>query len=200
MKNSEVLPFVRLAEQFEKLPGIGKKSAQRMAYHILNQPREKVEEFAKCLIEAKQKIVYCDVCKNITDKPVCTVCGDEGRDHSTILVVESPRDVTAFERTREYNGLYHVLHGLISPMDGVGPESLYIKELIARMADGQVKEVIMATNPTVEGEATAMYISRLLKPMGVTVTRLAYGIPVGGHLEYTDDVTLYRALEGRSVL
>ncbi|MBQ2756230.1 MAG: recombination protein RecR [Oscillospiraceae bacterium] len=200
MKNSEVLPFVRLAEQFEKLPGIGKKSAQRMAYHILNQPKEKVEEFAKCLVEAKQKIVYCDVCKNITDRPVCTVCGDEARDRSTILVVESPRDVTAFERTREYNGLYHVLHGLISPMDGIGPESLYIKELIARMGDGEVKEVIMATNPTVEGEATAMYISRLLKPMGVTVTRLAYGIPVGGHLEYTDDVTLYRALEGRSVL
>ena len=200
MKNSEVLPFVRLAEQFEKLPGVGKKSAQRMAYHILNQPKEKVEEFAKCLVEAKQKIVYCDVCKNITDRPVCTVCGDEARDRSTILVVESPRDVTAFERTREYNGLYHVLHGLISPMDGIGPESLYIKELIARMGDGEVKEVIMATNPTVEGEATAMYISRLLKPMGVTVTRLAYGIPVGGHLEYTDDVTLYRALEGRSVL
>ncbi len=198
MKNSEVLPFVRLTEQFARLPGIGKKSAQRMAYHILNQPKERVEEFAECLLEAKRKISYCEVCKNITDQPVCTVCSDEKRDRSTILVVESPRDVTAFERTREYNGLYHVLHGLISPMDGIGPESLYIKELIARVGSGEVKEVIMATNPTVEGEATAMYVSRLLKPLGVTVTRLAYGIPVGGHLEYTDDVTLFRALEGRS--
>lgn len=200
MKNNDVLPFVRLAEQFAKLPGIGKKSAQRMAYYILNQPREKVEEFADCLIEAKEKIVYCSVCRNITDQPVCSVCSDETRDHSTILVVESPRDVTAFERTREYNGLYHVLHGLISPMDGIGPESLYIKELLERVNRGEVKEVIMATNPTVEGEATAMYISRLLKPLGVTVSRLAYGIPVGGHLEYTDDVTLFRALEGRSLI
>ena len=200
MKNNEVLPFVRLTEQFARLPGIGKKSAQRMAYYILNQPREKVEEFASCLLEAKQKIVYCSVCRNITDQPVCSICSDETRDRSTILVVESPRDVTAFERTREYNGLYHVLHGLISPMDGVGPEALYIKELLERVSGGEVKEVIMATNPTVEGEATAMYISRLLKPFGVTVSRLAYGIPVGGHLEYTDDVTLFRALEGRSVI
>lgn len=200
MKNNEVLPFVRLTEQFARLPGIGKKSAQRMAYYILNQPREKVEEFASCLLEAKQKIVYCSVCRNITDQPVCSICSDETRDRSTILVVESPRDVTAFERTREYNGLYHVLHGLISPMDGIGPESLYIKELLERVSGGEVKEVIMATNPTVEGEATAMYISRLLKPFGVTVSRLAYGIPVGGHLEYTDDVTLFRALEGRSVI
>ena len=200
MKNNEVLPFVRLTEQFARLPGIGKKSAQRMAYYILNQPREKVEEFASCLLEAKQKIVYCSVCRNITDQPVCSICSDETRDRSTILVVESPRDVTAFERTREYNGLYHVLHGLISPMDGVGPEALYIKELLERVGGGEVKEVIMATNPTVEGEATAMYISRLLKPFGVTVSRLAYGIPVGGHLEYTDDVTLFRALEGRSVI
>ena len=200
MKNNEVLPFVRLTEQFARLPGIGKKSAQRMAYYILNQPREKVEEFASCLLEAKQKIVYCSVCRNITDQPVCSICSDETRDRSTILVVESPRDVTAFERTREYNGLYHVLHGLISPMDGIGPESLYIKELLERVSGGEVKEVIMATNPTVEGEATAMYISRLLKPFGVTVSRLAYGIPVGGHLEYTDDFTLFRALEGRSVI
>lgn len=200
MKNNEVLPFVRLTEQFARLPGIGKKSAQRMAYYILNQPREKVEEFASCLLEAKQKIVYCSVCRNITDQPVCSICSDETRDRSTILVVESPRDVTAFERTREYNGLYHVLHGLISPMDGIGPESLYIKELLERVSGGEVREVIMATNPTVEGEATAMYISRLLKPFGVTVSRLAYGIPVGGHLEYTDDVTLFRALEGRSVI
>ena len=200
MKNNEVLPFVRLTEQFARLPGIGKKSAQRMAYYILNQPREKVEEFASCLLEAKQKIVYCSVCRNITDQPVCSICSDETRDRSTILVVESPRDVTAFERTREYNGLYHVLHGLISPMDGIGPESRYIKELLERVRGGEVKEVIMATNPPVEGEATAMYISRLLKPFGVTVSRLAYGIPVGGHLEYTDDVTLFRALEGRSVI
>ena len=200
MKNNEVLPFVRLTEQFARLPGIGKESAQRMAYYILNQQREKVEEFASCLLEAKQKIVYCSVCRNITDQPVCSICSDETRDRSTILVVESPRDVTAFERTREYNGLYHVLHGLISPMDGVGPEALYIKELLERVSGGEVKEVIMATNPTVEGEATAMYISRLLKPFGVTVSRLAYGIPVGGHLEYTDDVTLFRALEGRSVI
>ena len=171
-----------------------------MAYYILNQPREKVEEFASCLLEAKQKIVYCSVCRNITDQPVCSVCSDETRDRSTILVVESPRDVTAFERTREYNGLYHVLHGLISPMDGVGPEALYIKELLERVSGGEVKEVIMATNPTVEGEATAMYLARLIKPLGVTVTRLAYGIPVGGEVEYADEITLYRALEGRRAL
>ena len=161
-------------------------------------PKEEADAFANAILEAREKIGYCEICKNITDTPRCAICSDESRDRTTICVVEDPRDVIAIERTKEYHGLYHVLGGLISPMDGVGPESLFIKELLSRMSDGEVKEVIMATNPTVEGEATAMYISRLLKPMGVKVTRLAYGIPVGGNLEYADEVTLYRAIEGRN--
>ncbi len=169
-----------------------------MRVHILRMPEEEAKSFAKAILEAREKIGYCEICKNITDTPRCAVCSDETRDKSTICVVEDPRDVIAIERTKEYHGLYHVLGGLISPMDGVGPENLFIKELLARMTDGSVKEVIMATNPTVEGEATAMYLSRLLKPMGVRVSRLAYGIPVGGNLEYADEVTLYRAIEGRS--
>lgn len=198
--NYSVLPLTKLTECFARLPGIGKKSAQRLAFHILKMPEEEAKTFASAILDAREKIGYCEVCKNITDTPRCAICSDESRDKTTICVVESPRDVLAIERTKEYHGLYHVLGGLISPMDGVGPESLFIKELLLRLADGDVKEVIMATNPNVEGEATAMYLSRLLKPMGVKVSRLAYGIPVGGNLEYADEVTLYRAIEGRSLM
>ena len=195
-----VLPLTRLIEQFEKLPGVGRKGAQRLAFHVLGLPKEKAVSFANAILEAHEKIKKCSVCQNLTDAELCPVCMDGGRDHSVICVVEDPRDVIAFERTREYKGVYHVLHGLISPMEGIGPEQLTIKELIARLGDGAVKEVIMATNPTVEGEATAMYLARLIKPMDIKVTRLAYGIPVGGNLEYADEVTLFRALEGRSEL
>lgn len=194
----DLLPLTRLIEHFAALPGIGKKSAQRLAFHILSRPDEEIADFADSLVDAKQKIRYCNCCKNITDSDVCDICADSTRDATTICVVENARDVLAIERTGEYHGKYHVLHGLISPMDGIGPESLYIKELLVRVGENDVKEVIMATNPTVEGEATALYISKLLKPAGIKVTRLAYGIPVGGHLEYADEVTLFRAIEGRS--
>lgn len=192
------MPLTKLIEQFERLPGIGKKSAQRLAFHVLDMPRVKAEEFANTILEAREKIRRCKICQNLTDQELCPICSEENRDKTIICVVEDPRDILAFERTREYHGLYHVLHGLISPMDGVGPEQLYIKELISRLHDNGVTEVIMATNPTVEGEATAAYLARLLKPIGVKVTRLAYGVPVGSNLEYADEVTLYRALEGRS--
>ncbi len=195
-----VAPLERLVDQFERLPGIGRKTAQRLAYYVLSQPADYAAGFANALKEAKEKVHNCSVCYNFTDSDVCPICSDVKRDRSTICVVESPKDVAAFERTREYNGLYHVLHGLISPIDGVGPDQLYIKELLHRLSGDGVKEVIMATNPTTEGEATAMYIGRLLKPLGVKVTRLAYGIPVGGNLEFADEVTLYRALQGRSEL
>lgn len=198
--NYSVLPLTKLTECFARLPGIGRKSAQRLAFHILRMPEEEAKAFANAILEAREKIGYCEICKNITDTPRCAICSDETRDKSTVCVVEDPRDVIAIERTKEYHGLYHVLGGLISPMDGVGPENLFIKELLARLGDGTVKEVIMATNPTVEGEATAMYLSRLIKPMGIKVSRLAYGIPVGGNLEYADEVTLYRAIEGRSLM
>ena len=198
--NYSVLPLTKLTECFARLPGIGRKSAQRLAFHILRMPEEEAKAFANAILEAREKIGYCEICKNITDTLRCAICSDETRDKSTVCVVEDPRDVIAIERTKEYHGLYHVLGGLISPMDGVGPENLFIKELLARMTDGTVKEVIMATNPTVEGEATAMYLSRLIKPMGIKVSRLAYGIPVGGNLEYADEVTLYRAIEGRSLM
>lgn len=193
-----VLPLTKLIEQFERLPGIGRKTAQRLAFHVLSMPKEKAQQFADAIVEAHEKIKKCKVCQSLTEKELCPICADSARDRSTICVVENSQDVIAFERTKEYHGLYHVLHGLISPMDGIGPDQLYIKELLARLGDGTVKEVVMATNPTVEGEATAMYLARLLKPMGVRVTRLAYGIPVGSNLEYADEVTLYRALEGRS--
>lgn len=193
-----VIPLTKLIEQFERLPGIGKKSAQRLAFHVLAMPRDKAQQFADAILEAHDKIKRCTVCQSLTEAELCPVCSDNTRDNSTICVVESSQDVLAFERTREYHGLYHVLHGLISPMDGIGPDQLTIKELLARLSGDTVREVIMATNPTVEGEATAMYAAKLLKPMGVKVTRLAYGIPVGGNLEYADEVTLYRALEGRS--
>lgn len=195
-----VAPLARLVEQFERLPGIGSKTAQRLAYHLLNWPKEEAEAFANAILEAREKIRYCNVCCNLTDQELCPICRDGARDTATICVVEDPRDVFAFERTQEYQGAYHVLHGAISPLSGVGPDQLCIKELLARVNQGETKEVIMATNPTVEGEATAMYLSRLLKPLGVKVTRLAYGVPVGGDLEYADEVTLARAMEGRGEL
>jgi len=195
----QVASLARLVEQFARIPGIGRKSAQRYAYYVLSQPEQYAKEFADALIEASKSIKRCKVCQNLCDGELCPICAGEGRDRSTICVVADPRDVVAFERMREYKGLYHVLHGLISPTDGIGPEELAVKELLARL-DGSVTEVVMATNPTVEGEATAMYISRLIKPLGIKVTRLAYGIPVGGNLEYADDVTLCRALEGRNIM
>ena len=197
---TSVAPLARLIEQFERLPGIGRKTAQRLAFFVLGLPESEAKKFADAILDAKQKIHYCPVCQNLTDAELCPVCQNPGRDSRLICVVEDAQDVMAFERTREYGGVYHVLHGAISPMEGVGPEQLRIKELLARVNAGEVDEVIMATNPTVEGEATAMYVSRLLKPLGVKVTRLAYGIPVGGDLEYADEVTLSRALEGRNEL
>lgn len=193
-------PLEKLIEQFAKLNGIGRKGATRLAYQVLAMSHEDSRQFAQAIQDAHEKIHRCAVCQNFTEQEVCAVCGESARDVSTICVVETPRDVTAFEHTREYKGLYHVLHGLISPMEGIGAEQLYVKELLARLNDGAVKEVIMATNPTVEGEATAMYLARLIKPLGIRTTRLAYGLPVGGNLEYVDDVTLYRALSGRGEL
>lgn len=193
-------PLERLIEQFAKLPGIGRKGATRLAYQVLAMDRAQALEFAQAIEQAHTKIHRCHVCQNFTENEVCSICSDENRDKSTICVVENPRDVTAFERTREYRGLYHVLHGLISPMDGIGAEHLTVKELLARLTESQVKELIMATNPTVEGEATAMYLARLVKPFGIKVTRLAYGLPVGGNLEYADEVTLGRSLANRGEL
>lgn len=200
MAGYSVAPLSKLIEQFERLPGIGSKTAQRLAYYVLNMPKTQAEDFSKAILDAHEKIKYCKVCCNFTDGDICPVCKSESRDKTTICVVETPRDAIALENTHEFKGTYHILHGVISPLNGIGPDMLYIKQLLARLSDGTVKEVIMATNPTVEGEATAMYISRLLKPMGIKVTRLAYGIPVGGDLEYADEVTLARALEGRSEL
>ena len=193
-----IIPLSELISQFERLPGIGKKTAQRLAFSILEQPPEVAEKFAEALVNARRKIHFCSVCQGLTDKEVCDICSDTRRDRSVICVVAEPRDVMAFERTREFSGVYHVLHGVISPLDGITPDRLRIKELVARLSDSEVKEIIMATNPTVEGEATASYLSRLIKPMGIKVTRLAYGIPVGGDLEYADEFTLARALEGRN--
>lgn len=193
-----IVPLTELINQFARLPGIGKKTAQRLAYSILEHPPERAKQFAEALVNARQKIHFCSVCQSLTDLDICQICSDDRRDKSVICVVEDPRDVMAFERTREYTGVYHVLHGVISPLDNIGPDKLRIKELMTRLGDGNVKEIIMATNPTVEGEATASYISRLVKPMGIKVTRLAYGIPVGGDLEYADEYTLARALEGRN--
>jgi len=187
----------RLVDQFAKLPGVGTKSAQRLAFHVLSLPQSEAEAFAEAILEAKKTITYCPVCQNLTDGGKCSVCSDARRDSSVVCVVAEPRDVIALEKTREYKGTYHVLHGCISPMNHVGPDDVRIKELLERIAQDEVKEVIMATNPDTEGDATAMYISRLLKPFGVRVTRLAYGIPVGSQLEYADGVTLSRALEGR---
>jgi len=192
-----VAPLSRLIEQFARLPGVGRKSSQRLALYVLNLPEGEAEAFAQAILDARSQIHHCSVCCNLTDTEICPICAKDSRDHSTICVVEDPRDVIAIERTNEFRGLYHVLHGVISPMNGIGPEQLRIKELLARVSD-QVNEIIMATNPTVEGEATALYLSRLLKPMGVKCSRLAFGIPVGADLEYADDVTLGRAIGGRS--
>lgn len=196
--NYNIVPLTELINQFSRLPGIGKKTAQRLAYSILEQPPERAKQFADALVNAREKIHFCKVCQSLTDLEVCQICSDITRDKSVICVVEDPRDVMAFERTREFRGVYHVLHGVISPLDNIGPDKLRIKELMERLNDNTVKEIIMATNPTVEGEATASYISRLVKPMGIKVTRLAYGVPVGGNLEYADEYTLARALEGRN--
>ena len=196
--NYNIVPLNELIKQFSRLPGIGKKTAQRLAYSILEQPPERAREFADALVNAREKIHFCSVCQSLTDLDVCQICSDPHRDKSIICVVEDPRDVMAFERTREFGGVYDVVPGVISPLDNIGPDKLRIKELMARLGDGTVKEIIMATNPTVEGEATASYISRLVKPMNIKVTRLAYGIPVGGDLEYADEYTLARALEGRN--
>ena len=195
-----VAPLARLVEQLERLPGIGHKSAQRLAYYLLNIGDGAAADFVGAITDAREKIHECRICHNLTDQELCPICRTDSRDKGIICVVEDPRDVMEFERTREYNGTYHVLHGTISPMDGVGPDQLRFKQLLARIAGEEVREVIMATNPTVEGEATAMYISKLLKPFEVRVTRLAYGIPVGGDLEYADEITLRRSLEGRSEL
>lgn len=198
MANSTALPLVLLAEQFAKLPGIGMKTAQRLAYFVMGMSDEDAQAFADAIINAHSTVKECSICCNLTDSGVCPICSDDMRDPSTICVVETPKDITAFERTNEYKGVYHVLHGLISPLDGVTPEQIRIKELLDRIRKGGVKEVIMATNPTVEGEATAMYISKLLKPLGIKVTRLAFGLPIGGTLEFADEVTLFKALENRS--
>lgn len=200
MAGYNVASLSRLIEQFERMPGIGHKTAQRMAFYVLGLKKEEAEAFSNAILNAHQKIKKCEKCCNLAEEDFCPICKSGKRDESLVCVVEDPRDVMAFERTHEYEGTYHVLHGVISPMNGIGPEDITVKELIARFSDGKIKEVIMATNPTVEGEATAMYISRLLKPMGITVSRLAYGVPVGADLEYADEITLTRALEGRRTI
>ena len=186
-----------LADQFARLPGIGGKTAQRLAFHMLSLSMEDAQDFADTIMEAKRTVHTCPVCQNLTDREVCPICDDDMRDHGLICVVADPKDVIAMERSREFSGVYHVLHGVISPLNRVTQDDIKIRELLQRVASGQVREVIMATNPDTEGEATAMYISRLLRPMEVKVTRLAYGMPVGSQLEYADEVTLSRALEGR---
>lgn len=190
----------KLIEQFARLPSVGRKSAQRLAFHILEMSDADAERFTQTILNARESIHRCEICCNLTDGEVCSVCTSPSRDKSVICVVEDPRDVIAIERTHEYNGLYHVLHGAISPMNDISPEDICIKELLKRLSDENVKEIIMATNPTVEGEATAMYISRIIKPLGINVSRLAYGVPVGADLEYADEFTLIRAIEGRKEL
>ena len=190
-------PLEKLVEQFAKLPGIGGKSAQRLAFYVLSLPKTEAQEFADAIVNAKKNVTCCPICQNLTAGGICSICASQKRDPSVVCVVADPRDVIAIERAREFHGRYHVLHGVISPMNHIGPDDLQIKSLLDRVAQGDIQEVIMATNPDTEGEATAMYIARLLKPFGVRVTRLAYGIPVGGHLEFADDATLMRALEGR---
>ncbi len=189
--------FSKLIDVFRKMPGVGNKSAVRMAYYILSLPKSEVDDMIATISAAKEKIGYCSLCQNTTEQEVCEICSNPKRDKSVICVVEQPKDVVALEKTREYYGTYHVLHGCISPMDSIGPEDIKIKELLARVADEEVKEVIMAISPSIEGEATTMYISKLLKPFDIKVTRIAYGIPVGGDLEYADQVTLAKAIEGR---
>ena len=192
-----VPPLEILVEQFAKLPGIGRKTATRLAFHVLNSSNEEAQAFAKAIVNAKEQVKLCKICQNITDTETCALCESPKRDNSVICVTESPKDVISIEKTNEYHGLYHVLHGAISPMDNIGPNDIKIPELLERLKDDTVKEVIMATNPTIEGEATAMYIAKLIKPFGIKVTRIAHGIPVGGDLEYADEITLTRAMEGR---
>ena len=187
-----------LVDHFASLPGVGRKSAQRLAFHVLGLPDEEARAFADAILDAKSNVHCCRICQNLTEGEICSVCASPTRDKATICVVSEPRDVLSIERGREYNGTYHVLHGVLSPMSHVGPDDIRIKELLTRVAENDIEEVIMATNPDTEGEATAMYLSRLLKPFGVKVTRLAYGIPVGSNLEFTDDATLSRAIEGRT--
>ncbi len=187
----------KLIEMFKKMPGVGHKSAVRLAFNIIEMSNEEADEIIETIKNAKSKITYCSVCQNLTEGDVCEICSNEKRDKSTICVMETSKDVIALEKTREYYGMYHVLHGAISPMDGVGPEDLKIKELILRVGEGDIKEIILANNPSIEGEATAMYLSKLLKPLGMKVTRIAFGLPVGGDLEYADEVTITKALEGR---
>ena len=189
-----------LTDQFARLPGIGGKTAQRLAFHVLELPQEEAQAFADAILEAKRRVHTCPICQNLTDREICPICDDPSRDRSVICVVAEPKDVIAMERSREFNGVYHVLHGVISPLNHVSQDDSKIKELLTRVGQGEVREVIMATNPDTEGEATAMYISRLLRPMEIKVTRLAYGVPVGSQLEYADEVTLSRALEGRQVM
>lgn len=192
--------MVKLIEALSSLPGVGTKTAQRLAFHIINMPDENVENLSNTIIQAKKNIKYCSVCCTLTDKEKCDICSNPKRDGKTIMIVEDPRDMAAYERTKEFKGLYHVLHGAISPMLGIGPKDIRIQELLERIQKETVNEVILATNPNIEGEATAMYISKLLKPLGIKVTRIANGVPVGGDLEYVDEVTLSRALEGRREL
>lgn len=190
-------PITRLIEKFASLPGIGRKSAQRLAFYVIGMDEKDVQELADAILSAKKDVKYCSVCCNLTDGDICPVCSSAKRDKKTIMVVENPRDLAAYERTKEYNGVYHVLHGAISPMSGITPSDIKLKELLERIQNDTPHEIILATNPTVEGEATAMYISKLIKPLGIKVTRIANGVPVGGDLEYVDQVTLARALEGR---
>ena len=192
-----IAPLAKLIEHFRALPGIGNKTAVRLAYHVLDMDVEQAKKLAEAIIEAKEKIGYCNTCFNLSDQNPCVICAAEERDHSVICVVEQPQDVAAMERMRDYRGVYHVLHGALSPLEGVGPDQIRIKELLGRLTGDEVKEVIMATNPNVEGEATAMYLAKLLKPMGVKVTRIAHGLPIGGDLEYADEVTLAKAMENR---
>lgn len=187
----------KLIEQLSHLPGIGAKSAQRLAFHIMNMPKNQVEQFTASIINARENVRYCKSCYTLTDKELCPICGNPGRDHSTIMVVENTRDLAAYEKTGKFEGVYHVLHGAISPMLGIGPDDIKLKELMQRLSQAEVKEVIIATNSSLEGETTAMYISKLIKPTGIRVSRIASGVPVGGDLEYIDEVTLLRALEGR---
>ncbi|HEY8486554.1 MAG TPA: recombination mediator RecR [Limnochordales bacterium] len=194
-------PIARLIEELSRLPGIGPKTAQRLAYYLVRRPADEVRRLAAALVEAREKTRLCSVCCNLTDEDPCRLCRPQsGRDHGVICVVEEPRDVVAMERTGEFKGVYHVLHGAISPLEGVGPDQLRLKELLARLSGGGVREIILATDPNVEGEATAMYVARLVKPLGIRVTRMAHGMPVGGDLEYLDELTLARALEGRREL
>ena len=192
-----IAPLAKLVEQLRALPGIGAKSAVRLAYHMLEMDADKANALADAIVEAKAKISYCKICFNLTDSNPCRICTSEARDRSVICVVEEPRDVAAMERTRDFKGQYHVLHGSLSPLEGVGPDEIKIKELLVRLHSEQIAEIIMATNPDVEGEATAMYLAKLVKPLGIKVTRIAHGLPVGGDLEYADEVTLSKALENR---